>query len=144
MKIEEIYKEWEKDGKINIINIGEGVSEIPTLHNKYFKIYITENVNLKKQKALYKKLEKLKTEYYLGNLSHEELKEHEWEPFQLKIPRTMVSTYLESDEELINFNLKIEVLQTKIEYLESIIKMINNRGYQYKTILDFKKFENGI
>ena len=35
-------------------------------------------------------------------------------------------------------------MQEKINYVESIIKMINNRGFQIKSAIDWIKFKHGI
>ena len=66
MKLEDIIEAWEKDGPVDTINISNEASQTPKLHNKYFKIYMGEGYILRKMKADYKKLFKLKTEYYRG------------------------------------------------------------------------------
>jgi len=144
MKIEDIVREWEGDCEIDMTNIAYESASIPKLHNKYFKIYMGEGYILKKLKADHKQLLKLKTEYYKGELSSEELNEYGWDPQPLKILRQDIPTYLDSDSEIIEHSLKIGRQDQKIEYLESIIKMINNRGYQLKTILDYERFKSGM
>ena len=39
--------------------------------------------------------------------------------------------------------LKIGMSEAKVEYLESIVKQINNRGYQLKNITDWERFKSG-
>ena len=41
-------------------------------------------------------------------------------------------------------SLKIGFQQEKIEFLDSILKTLNNRGYNIKTAVDWIKFTNGI
>lgn len=144
MRVEDIIKEWESDCEIDMTNIAYESACIPKLHNKYFKIYMGEGYLLKKIKADYKQFVKLKTEYYKGELSSEELNEHGWEPQLLKILRQDIPTYIESDSDIIEYSLKVGRQDQKVEYLESIIKMINNRGYQLKTIVDYEKFRSGV
>ena len=143
MKIDEIIKEWEKDGPVDVINISRESSEIPKLHNKYFKFYMGEGYLLKKMKAEYKKLHKLKTEYYKGELDITELKQYGSEPQPLKILRQDIPSYLEADDDIIDASLKIGAQEQKVEYLESIIKQINNRGFQIKSIIDWERFRTG-
>ena len=45
MKIDDIIKEWEKDGPVDTINISSESSEIPKLHNKYFKFYMEKAIS---------------------------------------------------------------------------------------------------
>lgn len=144
MKIEDIIVEWEKDCDIDVSNIAHESANIPALHNKYYKIYMGEGFLLKKMKADYKQLYKLKVEYYKGELSDEELKENGWDPQPLKILRQDIPSYIDADQDIIDASLKIGAQEQKLEYLESIIKMINNRGYQLKTIVDYEKFRNGM
>jgi hypothetical protein len=51
--------------------------------------------------------------------------------------------YIEADEDIIKLSLKIGVQQEKIDFLESIIKTIINRGYNIKSAIEFIKFTNG-
>jgi hypothetical protein len=143
MTFDDIFKEWEKDGEIKMDRLSSESANIPSLHNKYYRMYITEGLRLKKLRAEYKQLVKLKTEYYKGTLDSEELKEYGWPPQPLKIMRQDIPTYIEADSDLITKSLKIGLVEANVEYLESIIRQINNRGYQIKNIIDFERFKSG-
>jgi len=143
MKIETIVAEWSQDLQINQGDISSESSNIPKLHNKYYLYYINEGMQLKKLKTEYKKFLKLKTEYYRGELGPEELREYGWSPQPLKILRQDIPTYIEADEEVIDMSLKVAAQEYKVNYLEEIIRQINSRGYQLKTILDFERFRTG-
>ena len=143
MKLEEIYEMWAKDCEIDMINISNESARIPKLHNKYFRMYMEEGLRLKKQKADYKKLKLLKEQYYKGELDIEELKEYGWKPQPLKILRQDISTYVDADDDVIKQTLKIGMQEAIVDYLESIIKQITNRGFQLKTIVDWERFRTG-
>lgn len=143
MDIETLYKEWAKDGEIDQANISKSTSDIPKLHNKYFRWYVEEGLKLKKLKAEYKVLYKLKGEWYRGELDDEELREHGWKPQPLKILRADVPSYLEADADIIKLSLKIGLQEEIVAYLESIIKHISNRNFLLKTIVDWEKFRTG-
>lgn len=143
MKLEDIYTMWAEDGKIDETNISRESANIPKLHNKYFQLYTQEGLRLKKLKVDYKQLYKLKTEYYKGELDVEELKQHGWSPQPLKILRQDIPIYLESDNDIINFTLKIGLQEAVVEYLESIIRQINNRNFYLKNIIDWERFRTG-
>lgn len=143
MNIEEIYAEWSKDGEIDQTNVSSESANIPKLHNKYFQMYVKEGLKLKKLKADYKKFYKLKCEYYRGELDIEELKQYGWEPQALKILKGDVPTYVDADDDIVNMTLKIGLQESIVEYLESIIRQINNRGFQLKTIVDWERFRTG-
>lgn len=143
MKIEQLYTEWAKDGEIDLGDISRTNADIPKLHNKYFRWYTEEGLKLKKYKADYKILVKLKTDYYSGNMDSYELKEHGWDPQPLKILRQDIPTYIESDKDIINMSLKIGLQEAIVEYLESIIRQINSRNFILKNIIDWEKFRTG-
>jgi hypothetical protein len=143
MQIEDLYNEWAKDGAIDIADIGRNSADIPKLHNKYFRWYSEEGLKLKKLKSDYKSLIKLKTDYYGGNMDTNELKEYGWEPQPLKILRADIPTYIESDKDIVKLSLKIGYQESIVEYLESIIRQINNRNFILKNIIDWEKFRTG-
>lgn len=144
MKLDEIQKHWDEDSNIDRTELGEESLKIAQLHSKYFKIFAEERLSLKKLKKDLSILNKTKYEYYNGILSHEELEQHGWEPFSLKILKTDLHIYLNSDADINNLQLKIDLQEEKILYLENIIKSLNNRGFQLKTALDWEKFKMGI
>jgi len=143
MKIEDIYTEWAKDGEINVDNISRNSADIPKIHNKYFRWYVEEGLRLKKLKSDYKILVKNKTEYYDGRMDSEELRHHGWKPQPLKILRSDIPLYIESDNDIVTLSLKIGLQEAVVEYLESIIKQINNRNFILKNIIDYEKFRTG-
>jgi hypothetical protein len=143
MKLEEIYTMWTKDSEIDTTELSNESVKIPKLHNKYFMIYMEEGMRLRKMRAQYKQLKLLKEQYYKGELDIDELKEHGWKPQPLKILKNDIPTYIEADNDIIDLSLKIGAQEEKVSYLEAIIKMINNRGFQLKTALDFERFRTG-
>lgn len=144
MKLDDIQNLWESDCKIDRTELGEESLRIPQLHSKYFKIYSTERLTLKGLESQYKMLYKQKYEYYMGQLSEEELKENEWEPNQLKILKSDVPMYIEADKDTVLIKQKIQIQEEKLEFLESIIKSLTNRGFQIKAAIDWVKFTQGV
>lgn len=143
MNIEDLYNEWAKDGHIDVADISRNSADIPKLHNKYFRLYTEEGLKLKKLRADYKVLVKRKNEYYNGSMDSEELKEYGWTPQPLKILKSDIPTYVESDKDVINLSLRIGLQESIVEYLESIIRQINNRNFILKNIIDYEKFRTG-
>lgn len=144
MTLEELITSWEQDGKIDMTNLSRESSQIPFLHNKYYSILARENLKLKKLHADHKVLVGIKTDYYRGDMDPEELKERGWKPFPLRVVKSEVQTYVERDQDIINSSLKIGYVSEVCGYLESIVKMINNRNFHIKNIIDYEKFRNGV
>ena len=144
MQLDQLFELWKVDSEIDRTELGEASTTIPKLHYKYYKLYAQERLTLKKLDAEYKALYKCKWEYYQGNLSDEELKENEWEPFPLKVLKSDLGTYIDSDKDIINHMYKVEYQKEKIDFLESVIRTINNRGFHIKNAIDWEKFKVGI
>ena len=144
MQLDSLFELWKVDSEIDRSEIGEASTTIPKLHYKYYKLYSQERLTLRKLEAEYKVLFKDKWEYYQGNMSEEDLKEREWEPFPLKVLKTDIDKYIDSDTDIVKHNYKIEYQKEKIDFLESVIRSINNRGFQIKNAIDWEKFKVGI
>lgn len=144
MKFDQIQHEWEKDSKIDKTELGDESIKIPQLHSKYFKIYSEEKGRFTGLQHEYHKLYRLKYEYFAGTISEEKLSEKGWDPQPLKIIRQDIPMYLNSDDDIVLIKQKIELQEQKLEYLESIIKSLSNRGFQIKTAVDWIKFTQGL
>ena len=52
--------------------------------------------------------------------------------------------YLDADDKLSNSSLKIDYYDTMLVYLESILKVIQNRTFQIKNAIEFMRFNSGL
>ena len=117
---------------------------IPKLHNKYLNILHDEKLLLHKYRVDLSKLEKIKWEYFNGKLDEETLKEKGWEPFSLRILKQDLDLYMNADEDIIIARSKYQFQQEKVDYLESIIKGLNNRQYHIRDAITWRKFISGV
>ena len=144
MKLEDIQILWDKDSKINPVDLATESLRVPDLHNKYYKIYTNERLLLSKWELEFKKLYKEKYEYYMGIMDEGELRVNGWEPFTLKVLKADLAIYMEADQDITNFSHKLSLQKEKINFLEALIKNLNNRGFLIKNAIDWNKFTNGI
>jgi hypothetical protein len=140
--IEQILNHWEKDSVIDSTEPGKELIRIPILHNKYLTMLIKHKLASKKANFDYLRLKKIKWEYYNGKLSREELEEHGWEQFKFTL-KSDITTYLESDIDLIRLLEKKMYHEEVIIMIESIMKELNSRTYQLKDFIAWEKFING-
>jgi hypothetical protein len=143
VKLEDIQTAWKEDSNIDRTELGEESLRIPQLHSKYFNMFSIERMTLKKIETDFKRMLRSKHEYYTGIISEEELKEYGWKPFPLKILRTDLNLYLESDPDIQQLQMRIEMQKEKVEFLESAIKSLTVRGYQIKSAIDWARFQTG-
>ena len=144
MKLEEIQELWNRDREINISELATESIRIPQIHDKYLKIYVDEKIKLRKLQLNLAKISKMKSDYYSGRMSQEELDRLEWQPFLVKVLKGEVNSYVESDDDIIKLKETIALMEEKINYIDSVIRMINNRGFQIKSAIDWIKYKDGI
>ena len=140
--LDTIQEMWEKDAKIDRDNLHDESLNIPSLHAKYFQIYNTIFLLRKKAEQQRKNIRHERYEYFSGNADPDVYKQN---PFPKKIrDKDTMTKYLDPDEKLSNASLKIEYYDTMLVYLESILKVIQNRTYQIKNAIEFMRFNSGL
>ena len=140
--LDNIQRMWEEDSKIDADNLHTESLNIPILHAKYFNIY--NNILLLRKKAEQQKrnIRHSRYEYYTGKSDPEVYVEN---PFPKKIrDKETLQKYLDADEKLSGVCLKVEYYDVMLSYLESILKVIQNRTYQIKNAIEFMKFQSGL
>ena len=141
LDLDMIQKMWEKDSNIDLDNLHIESINIPKLHAKYYEIY--NNIVLLKKKAEQqrKNTRHERYEYFTGKADPEIYTEN---PFPKKIrDKDTLQKYLDADESLSSVSLKIDYYDTILNYLESILRVIQNRTYQIKNAVEFMKFQAG-
>ena len=76
-------------------------------------------------------------------MTAEELEALDWEPFQLKLLKADIDTYIEAEDDVIESSKIIALQEEKVSYLESIVKGLSTRGYLIKNAIDWKRFTEG-
>ena len=140
--LDTIQDMWEKDAKIDRDNLHDESLNIPALHAKYFQIYNTIFLLRKKAEQQRKNIRHERYEYFSGKADPDVYRQN---PFPKKIrDKDTMTKYLDADEKLSNSSLKIEYYDTMLTYLESILKVIQNRTYQIKNAIEFMRFNAGM
>lgn len=133
---------WEADSKIDIDNLHDESLKIPQLHQKYYTLYTTIKLLRTKCNDTLAKTRLERYNYYSGKAPAEVYVE---EPFPYKVrDKESMNMHLNADEKLSTIKLKIEYYDVMVAFLEDILKMIHNRGYQVKNSIDFLKFQSGM
>ena len=140
MNIEELYDEVEKDLKIDDTELDLESIRTPQLHNKYLKLYTKHSLQLKRLQDEYKVLYRLMWVYYTGKSVPEV---YAAKPFDLKILKADIGIYLDSDSELQQLSQKVAYAKEITNYLEKILREINNRNWTIRNTIEWKKFIHG-
>ena len=140
MTLEELQEQVDKDLNINDTELDLESLKTPQLHNKYLKHYNNFKLLMTRAESDYKILKRVKWEYYTGKASPQV---YQQKPFNLKIMKSDIDKYLESDEDLIKAKQKIDYLETVVNYLDRTLKIIGGRDWQIRNSIEWRKFTSG-
>ena len=144
MTLEEIQKHWDKDSIVDTTELGSEATKIPQLHSKYFKMFSTERLKLKQmtEKANILKLDLWS--YYQGSLDYDTLQSYGWDQCDNIILKADIPMHIEANQTYIDNNLQKAYQKEKVDFLEGIIKSLNNRGFNINAAVQWEKLKVGI
>ena len=133
MTLEELQSQADKDLVIDDTELDTESLRTPILHNKYLQYYNKFNLLLKKSQWEERTLQREKWEYYTGKSDPSVYKE---KPFDLKVLKNDVHIYINADEDIQKVQAKIVYQEAIVNYLEQILRMINNRSFTIKNAIE--------
>ena len=140
MDLETLQKQVDVDLKLDDTELDLESIRTPQLHNKYLKLFTKHSLQLKKAKDDYDGLYKEKWEYYTGKASPDTYRE---KPFDIKVLRADIGIYIDSDIDLQQLSQKVAYTKQIADYLERILREINNRNWTIRNTIEWKKFLHG-
>ena len=141
MNLDELKLQVENDLKVDDEHLDTESLKNQEIKAKYLDIKSKYELLLFKAKGEYKKLYREKWEYYGGKA---DAKVYVSKPFDIKVLKTDLSVYITSDEDIIDAENKIGYLETVVDYIKGVIKSVDNRGWDIKNAIEWKKFEAGV
>ena len=141
MTLEELKLQVQKDLKVDDEHLDTESLKNQEIKATYLDHKSRYELLLFKAKGDYKRLYREKWEYYGGKA---DAKIYASKPFDLKVLKTDLSVYITSDDEVIDAENKIGYLETVVDYIKGVIKSVDNRGWDIKNAIEWKKFEAGV
>ena len=143
MKVDEIIESWKQDSVIDDVDLDREALKIPNLHAKYLKLLFEERVKLRSLNGKRKELKRVLGEYYRGDLNNpEDLTEINREPWGKTVLKNELNDYVDGDREMVDLNTKIGYYEEVVSVLEEILKALNNRNFQIKNAIDWRRLTN--
>ena len=100
---------------------------------------------MRKAYADLKRLESVKSDYYRGELSKQELDALGWEPWRKNaVLRTDMSDHLQSDPDIIKQSDKVVYLETVVDFLDRVLRSLNSRTWDIKNAVEWNKTQSGL
>ena len=142
MNLENLQDMWRSDSKLDEDLHDNDSLAIPQLHMKYMEFHNKYSLMKKERDIEMKRLIKEKWLYYKGKAPSSVYKEI---PFDLKLTtKEEISMFIEADEDIGKLKYKIEYIDQVLFFLDSVLRMINNRTYHIKNAIEWKKFQSGF
>ena len=141
MTLDELKLEVYMALKVNDGQLDTEALKNQELYAKYLDHKSRFELLLHKAKGDYKKMYREKWEYYGGKA---DAKVYATKPFDLKVLKTDLSIYIESDEDIIKIEHKISYLETVVKYLDGVLRSISSRGWDIKNAISWRQFESGM
>lgn len=142
--IDQILDMWKVDCDININHLAGHSLETANLHSKYLRFLISMKQKLSALNIEYKTLRQLKFRYYRGEMTRQELAEHQWEQWMFAKPlKNEMEEFLSGDKDMIKITSRIEYINNGIQALESIMSQIKQRDWHIRNAIEHNKFIAG-
>ena len=138
MKLEDIMKKWEEDSSIDDQDLDGESLKIPNTHAKYLELFTKEKKALREMKTHWKLLFQQRWEVVISKngkppdhnirISKSELEKH----------------YVAADESLQKAEKILNEQEGKVDYLKSVLSMIENRSFHINNAISWRKFVAGL
>lgn len=142
MNLENLQEMWKKDSVIDTDLYCEESTKVPQLHMKYMEFFSMFSLMKKEKEILLKQMIKEKWLYYKGKAPSSVYKEM---PFDLKLTsKDEIEMFIDADEEIGKMQYKLEYINQTLNFLEGVLRQLNNRTFQIKNAIEWEKFKNGL
>lgn len=142
--LETLKTEWETDCVIDRDRLDESSIRTANLHQKYLNVLTDYRLRLFKLEKEYLEMKGLRSRYYNGQLTKDELTEKSWQQYQYKTPlKSELERLLETDDHLLSILDRQSYIKICFEYTEEIMKSLRERNWQIRNAIEFIKFQAG-
>ena len=138
MELDEIMKMWEEDSRIDDKDLDNESLNIPNVHQKYLNIYSKEKRKMSDLKTHWKILFQQRWEVVISK--NGKAPEHNIRLSKTELERHYVAAdgILQKAEKIMNEQ------EGKVEYLKSVLSMIENRSFHINNAISWRKFVAGL
>ena len=142
MTLEELQHEARQDlAVIDQERLDQESLKNQTIKSKWLEHRTKYDQLLIMRRADHQKHYRDKWEYYGGK---SDAKVYAAKPFDIKVLKNDLQMYIQSDEDILELQGKISYYESIIKYIDGVIKSIDNRGWDIKNAIEWKKFEVGM
>ena len=138
MKLENIMEIWEVDSHIDDQDLDGESLKIPNIHAKYLEMYTKEKRALREMKTHWKLLFQQRWEVVIS-------KNGKTPGANIRISKTELEKYYVAAEEILqNAEKVMNEQEDKVDYLKSVLSVIENRSFHINNAISWRKFVAGL
>ena len=138
MELEKIMSMWEEDAHIDDKDLDNESLNIPNVHQKYLDIYSKEKRKLSDLETHWKVLFQQRWEAVISK--NGKAPEH-----NIRVSKTELERhYVAADDVLQKAEKIMNEQKSKVEYLKSVLSMIENRSFLINNAINWRKFVAGL
>jgi|TARA_B100001094_G_C18004811_1_gene707067 hypothetical protein len=142
MTLEELQHEARNDlAVIDQERLDQESLKNQTIKSKWLEHRTRYDQLLIMRRADHQKMYRQKWEYYGGKA---DAKVYAAKPFDIKVLKNDLTMYIQSDDDILEIQGKISYYESIVKYVDGVIKSIDNRGWDIKNAIEWKKFEAGM
>ena len=142
MTLEELQHEARQDlAVIDQERLDQESLKNQTIKSKWLEHRTRYDQLLIMRRADHQKMYRQKWEYYGGKA---DAKVYAAKPFDIKVLKNDLTMYIQSDDDILEIQGKISYYESIVKYVDGVIKSIDNRGWDIKNAIEWKKFEAGM
>ena len=138
MKLENIMTMWQDDSHIDDQDLDGESLKIPNIHAKYLELYTKEKRALREMKTHWKLLFQQRWEVVVS-------KNGKAPDHNIRISKTELERHYVAADEVLQKNEKImNEQEDKVDYLKSVLSIIENRSFHINNAISWRKFVSGL
>ena len=138
MELEKIMSMWEEDAHIDDKDLDNESLNIPNVHQKYLDIYSKEKKKMSDLETHWKVLFQQRWEVVIS-------KNGKATDHNIRISKTELERhYVAADDVLQKAEKIMNGQKSKVEYLKSVLSMIENRSFHINNAINWRKFVAGL
>jgi len=144
LQLEDLMEQWKVDSTIDKNHLDTASIRTANLHQKYLDELTQYKIKIFGLDKKYLEMKGLRSRYYNGQMTKQELIDYGWDQYQYKTPmKSELERLLETDTHLLEIKDKTSYFTFCFEYCEEVLKALRDRNYQIKAAIDFIKFQAG-
>lgn len=140
LRTQDVLDEVERLTQFDTDNLDIALNAAPKNMSHMQRLYYLEGSRLKRFQDAIKSAKHARWKHYAGKMPSAHYSKN---PLQEAVQKSDLDRYVDSDPLIQNYNQLLTEYEQRVKAIENGIKMLQTRGYDVKTVLEYKRFTSG-